>query len=116
MARKYDASKAADPSGTVVRELQRMRERYPDQLSIDYVVDEEGTFVDRKTISAITAKAPADKSGSGTGSKLLFVSGPEGFVSFLAGPKRWVDGEERQGRLGGILGQMGLTSWQVWKM
>jgi cytochrome-b5 reductase len=117
--RKNELFEATDhPPETVVRELQIMRQKYPDNLSIDYVVDEEGTFLDRKSISLITAKASRDMdiSGSGTGSKLLFVSGPEGFVSFLAGPKKWEDGDEKQGNLGGILGQMNLKGWQVWKM
>ena len=104
------------PTETVVRELQTMRSRHPDHLSVDYLVDEEGTFVDQKIISAFTGKATNYDLGSAWGSKLLFVSGPEGFVSFLAGPKKWEDGKEKQGSLGGIIGQMGLTGWQVWKM
>lgn len=95
----------------VVRELQLMRTRHPEHLSVDYLVDEERTFLDQKMISASTRRAAGDMS-----SKLLFVSGPEGFVSFFAGPKRWEDGQEKQGELGGVLGQMGLKGWQVWKM
>ena len=101
---------------TVVRELQALRSRYPDHLSVDYLVDEEGTFVDQKMISALTGKATKYEPGSASGSKLLLVSGPEGFVSFLAGPKRWEDGKEKQGNLGGIIGEIGLADWLVWKL
>lgn len=107
---------ATDRPMAMVRELQRLRHRYPEHLSIDYFVDEERTFLDQKTVSATTAQAAKDSAGNGMGSKLLFVSGPEGFVNFLAGPKRWEDGEEKQGDLGGVIGQVGLKGWQVWKM
>jgi cytochrome-b5 reductase len=103
------------PAEGIVRELQLMQARHPENLSVDYLVDEEGTFLDQKMISAITGKATGDPTVSGTGSKLLFVSGPEGFVSFIAGPKRWEDGVENQGELGGVIGRMSLKGWQVWK-
>lgn len=100
----------------VVQELEHMRSMHPDHLTIDYVVDEEGTFIDQKVISVATRKSSLDISRTSSTPNLLFVSGPEGFVNFLAGPKVWEDREEKQGRLGGLLGQTGLVNWRVWKM
>ncbi|KAK4199872.1 putative cytochrome c mitochondrial import factor CYC2 [Triangularia verruculosa] len=53
---------------------------------------------------------------------LLMVSGPEGFINHFAGPKYWADGKERQGPVGGVIGQLAkkypsLTSdWLVLKL
>ena len=56
------------------------------------------------------------------GKNLVLVSGPDGFIEAWAGAKRWVAGKERQGPLGGILGQMAardpqtFSQWQVLKL
>lgn len=100
-------------TGTVVRELQEMRRRYPDHLTVDYLVNEERTFLDQNMISTLMRKSAVENR---MGSKLLFVSGPEGFVNFLAGPKIWECGEEKQGELGGVISRMGLKDWKVWKL
>ncbi|KAI1491222.1 hypothetical protein F5X96DRAFT_488540 [Biscogniauxia mediterranea] len=51
---------------------------------------------------------------------LLCVSGPDGFVEAYAGPKRWRDGRETQGAVGGLLGRMMTTmmrdDWIVLKL
>ncbi|KAI1635278.1 hypothetical protein F4809DRAFT_614573 [Biscogniauxia mediterranea] len=52
---------------------------------------------------------------------LLCVSGPDGFVEAYAGPKRWRDGRETQGAVGGLLGRMMTTTtmmrdWIVLKL
>jgi len=106
-------------SGSIVRELQYLQMKYPDKLRVDYFVDEEGTAVDQKKLSALTKNNSPGKSGSVTtriDSKLLFVSGPEGFVNFLAGPKKWENGKETQGELCGLLKRLGLRDWKVWKL
>jgi len=50
------------------------------------------------------------------GPKLLFISGPEGFVNHFAGPKRWEDGKEGQGVVAGVIGKMKLRDWTIWKL
>ena len=105
--------------GYIVRELQKLQQRHPTKLTVDYVVDEEGTFLDQKQISALTKPDSVAKFGRVTtkiGSKLLFVSGPEGFINYFAGPKKWEDGKEGQGELGGVLRRMKLRDWKVWKL
>lgn len=48
----------------------------------------------------------SDACKCGEGRKLLFVSGPDGFVEYLAGAKRWAGGMELQGPLGGLVGEL----------
>jgi cytochrome-b5 reductase len=114
--RKRDDCVERGAAGTVVRELQEMQQRFPENLRVEYLVDEEGTFLDQKRISVVTQRARGGSAGAGVDPKLLFVSGPEGFVNFLAGPKRWEDGEEKQGNVGGVIKRMGLKGWKVWKL
>jgi cytochrome-b5 reductase len=108
-----------DTAGYIARELQALQKKYPDNLQVDYLVDDEGTFLDQKRISPLITTPSEVKFGPVTtriDSKLLFVSGPEGFVSYLAGPKRWDGGKEGQGELGGVLRRMGVRDWKIWKL
>lgn len=114
----HGAANTDRSEGTIVQELREFQERYPDNVRVDYLVDEEGKFLDQKTISRVTKREPEVKHqavSTTIGSKLMFVSGPEGFVNFLAGPKKYWDGKEVQGELGGLIGKMGIRDWKVWK-
>ncbi|TVY85977.1 Cytochrome c mitochondrial import factor, partial [Lachnellula willkommii] len=109
--------------GYIVRELQNLQRKYPGNLQVQYVVDEEGTALDQKRIAPLLGTPQADASTvkyspvtTRIDSKLLFVSGPEGFVEYLAGPKKWEGGKEGQGELGGVLRRMGIRDWKVWKL
>jgi len=102
----------------IVNELERLRLNHTDRLNIDYLVDEEGQFINHKKILSLLRNDP-QKYGAVTtsiDSKLIFISGPEGFVNFLAGPKRWEGGKETQGEIGGVIGRLGLSDWKVWKL
>ncbi|KAH8663938.1 hypothetical protein BX600DRAFT_287179 [Xylariales sp. PMI_506] len=55
------------------------------------------------------------------GRNLLCVSGPDGFIETLSGPKRWLGGKEIQGPVIGLLGAMkkldsSLDDWLVLKL
>ncbi|KAI6715320.1 hypothetical protein JHW43_002170 [Diplocarpon mali] len=109
----------AHKTGQIVQELEILQQRYPGQLSVEYLVDEEGKYLDQRRISSLMKVTTKDKGRAGTteiDSQLLFVSGPEGFISYIAGPKRWEYGREGQGELGGLLRQIGLKTWKVWKL
>ncbi|PNH58537.1 hypothetical protein VD0002_g8992 [Verticillium dahliae] len=56
--------------------------------------------------------------GAAPGKNLLVVSGPAGFVAALAGARPWRGGGQVQGRVGGVLGEMGglLRDWLVLKL
>ncbi|QIX01383.1 hypothetical protein AMS68_006900 [Peltaster fructicola] len=80
-------------------------------LKVDYFVDEEQCRIRPGTITRLLQSAQADNAD-----KLIFVSGPEGFINYWAGPKQFVNGREEQGKLGGALSRMNLQGWQVVKL
>ncbi|TVY16967.1 NADH-cytochrome b5 reductase 1, partial [Lachnellula arida] len=102
--------------GYIVRELQNLQRKYPQNLQVQYVVDEEGTALDQKRIAPLLNIPQSDARTvkyspvtTRIDSKLLFVSGPDGFVDYLAGPKKWEGGKEGQGELGGRFKTYGGT-------
>ena len=114
-----DPETLGGPPSPIVKELQNLQLKHPNHLHVDYLVDEEGTFLDRKKISQLTRTNSEVTAGVVTtriDSKLIFVSGPEGFVNYFAGPKVWEGGKEGQGSLDGVLGRMTLRGWRVYKL
>lgn len=100
----------------IVHQLQKMQQKYPESLHVNYVVDDEGTFIDQRMISQAmqpSFEARSELVAKESDTKLLFVSGPEGFINHFAGQKKW--GRE-QGELGGVLGRMGVRDWKVFKL
>ncbi|KAF2688535.1 hypothetical protein K458DRAFT_414278 [Lentithecium fluviatile CBS 122367] len=107
--------------GVIVRELEALKERsrvatqessVHQELSVQYYVDEEKTFIKPGDVAKrLHVNAPDEK-----GSRLILVSGPDGFIEHWAGKKLWVGGREVQGPLGGVLAQMDLKDWKVFKL
>lgn len=100
-------------------DLERLQQNYSGQFTIQYFVDEENTILTPKIISKFLNKIINSrnyKSRSGSTSSLLLVSGPEGFINFIAGPKEWVDNKHAQGGLGGALKNINLANWDIWKL
>lgn len=60
--------------------------------------------------------------GTPVGKNLLIVSGPDGFIEHYAGAKIWLGGQQTQGRVGGVAGQLQRQNptiaqdWLVLKM
>jgi ferredoxin-NADP reductase len=101
--------------GLIVRELDALKERFgaPSRgMTIQYYVDEEKTFMQARHVGERLAHGASEE----TGSKVIFVSGPDGFIEAWAGKKLWQNGREVQGPLGGILSQMDLKGWSVYKL
>ncbi|KAE8377890.1 putative cytochrome c mitochondrial import factor [Aspergillus bertholletiae] len=110
-----DSSKNTAPfSSLLVRELENLKAQYPGQVTVDYFVDEENTFIGKKAILDVAGStAPAEEPQK---RKMILVSGPEGFISYMAGPKLWAQGMELQGPLQGIIRELDLKDWAVWKL
>ncbi|KAL1972492.1 hypothetical protein VTN31DRAFT_6906 [Thermomyces dupontii] len=104
--------KPSDSEGVVVRELQALKAQYPGQITVDYFVDEEHTFITKKDIQSFTNSVAE----SGPSKKMIIISGPDGFVSYMAGPKMWAQGRELQGPVRGLFGELDLRGWAVWKL
>ena len=63
-----------------------------------------------------TTKCKCNGDGA-RGKNLFMISGPDGFVSAYVGPKVWAAGAERQGPLGGLVGELRKRdpkSWTDW--
>ena len=104
--------------GEIVKQLEDMRKLSNSpggfRLSIRYFVDEERSFIQRADIQR--AIQEADIGGADNSKGLILVSGPDGFVDHVAGAKMLHRGMEVQGAVGGLLGQLDLTAWDVWKL
>ncbi|KAF7591988.1 hypothetical protein BBP40_000835 [Aspergillus hancockii] len=101
-------------SSPIVKELEALKTQYPGQVTVDYFVDEENTFIGKEAILDF-AGSTCPSQGS-QNQKLILVSGPEGFIGYMAGPKVWAQGMELQGPLQGIIKDLDLKDWAVWKL
>lgn len=98
----------------IVRELETLKAQYPEQFTIEYFVDEKHRFIGKKSI--LDFAQTATPSPDARKRNLILVSGPEGFISYMAGPKLWAQGMELQGPLQGVIKELGLKDWAVWKL
>ncbi|RVX71394.1 hypothetical protein B0A52_04966 [Exophiala mesophila] len=93
------------PQGAMVQELESLKKRHPGQITVEYFVDEEGTFINETAVCNALGRLPSpspghDQShGPSKAERQLLISGPDGFISYLAGPKMWRNGVEEQGPL-----------------
>lgn len=111
-ATKPDLFPTSVNQGAIVRELQDLKSRYPGQITVDYFVDEENSFISTKAIKAhIDSVQPSSDT-----KKMIIISGPEGFINYMAGPKVWAHGYELQGPVKGIIQQLDLDNWEIWKL
>lgn len=85
-------------------------------LIVDYYVDEEGTFIHPSTIAKVVQLHTPQNTVDDSGTRLILVSGPDGFINYWAGPKQWENGREIQGPLGGVLSTLELYDWKVFKL
>lgn len=99
-------------SNAIVQQIEQMKKSRGTPLTVDYFVDDEGSFIQPNKVTAMLSPTETEKSGE----KLVFVSGPEGFLNYWAGPKQWQNGREVQGPLSGVLGQMKLDGWKIIKL
>jgi len=119
------APQAQADQNPIVHDLKALQTRYPGRISVTYFVDEENSRIDATTLSDALSNFVQPPTSSpdtaNTGSREIIISGPPGFIAYLAGPKIWQNGREEQGPLGGLLGaalpkQRGLGNVRVWKV
>lgn len=108
-------STAVAKKGKIVAQLEGLKRNGGGRMAIDYFVDEEGTLI-QPTDAMILARSSFSVDNAETGRKIMFVSGPEGFVKHWAGPKMWANGREVQGPLEGVLSTLDLKDWEVVKL
>ena len=112
-----DAARPSQPQTPLVEELEALKTRNPGQVEIDYFVDEEDSYVTesvlRRYLSSKEEQSDHDQSAR---KKIVLVSGPDGFVSYYAGPKFFRKGVEVQGPLAGLLQKIDPKGWEIWKL
>ncbi len=80
-----------------VRQLESLQTQYPTQLRVYYCIDEQGSFITQELLKRCLTQFTNSK-GAVDGhagdfpprrrhKNLILISGPEGFVTFLAGPR-----------------------------
>ena len=115
-------------TAVIVRDIQSLRQRYPGQFTIEYLVDEEGRSIDRDVLARYldaTArlqnltgemKRPSITARNQPRRNLVLVSGPEGFITALTGPRsRWSSASSRQedAPVGGLIGHFNLGNLRI---
>lgn len=79
--------------------------------------NQEGGFLDWAKLTLFWGRAQGDNPRNGrSGEKMVIVSGSDGFVEYIAGPKIIGNGAVSQGQVGGLLGQCNTEGWQVVKL
>jgi hypothetical protein len=109
-----ETAAAPQDKGLIVKELDALKANNTiavQGLKVQYYVDEENTFIQPEDLKKRMASTSQEK-----GSKLIIVSGPDGFIEHWAGRKIWAEGREVQGPLGGVLKGMDLGDWKVFKL
>ena len=101
----------------LIEEVESLRARHGGKVIVDYLIDEEGSYITETLLRTYLGGIDQTVNQDGTPrTKIILVSGPEGFVDAFAGPKRWQGGEEIQGPLGGLLKKIDPQGWQIWKL
>lgn len=101
----------------LVEEVESLRTRHEGKVIVDYLIDEEGSYITESLLRTYLSDVDQTLNQDGTPrTKLILVSGPEGFVEAFAGPKIWQDGREIQGSLGGLLKKIDPKGWEIWKL
>lgn len=109
----------AEKQGIIVKELEALKHQsqaHNQGLSVEYFVDDEKSFIEPANVARHLKISTQKDATPPKRSKVILVSGPDGFIEYWAGRKVWVAGREAQGPLGGILSQMDLRGWQVYKL
>ena len=130
---QLDTTISDEKRNPIVAELEALQREHPNRVELVYCVDEDRKGVQKsgnqgrsfstssfpsmlKTMLKGEAQVKYGAVTTRIDSKLIFVSGPEGFVTHFAGPKKWLDGKETQGELGGMFKKTGARDWKVWKL
>ncbi|KAK4690809.1 hypothetical protein P7C71_g6065, partial [Lecanoromycetidae sp. Uapishka_2] len=106
----------------LVEEVEALKSESAGKVTVDYLIDEESSYIDEGLLRTHLAKAAPSKriindgNDSVTSKRLILISGPEGFVNFYAGPKSMKGGKEIQGPLGGMLQKINPEGWEIWKL
>ncbi|KAL2443820.1 hypothetical protein ABEF95_013394 [Exophiala dermatitidis] len=93
--------------GLMVKELETLKKRYPGQVTVEYFVNAEDTWIDEDAVFRALARFEDKHFSIGSVAskeqRQILISGPPGFIAHLAGPKEWRNGREEQGTVSRIV-------------
>lgn len=116
---------------SIVNHLNALLATHDRNVQVIYFTDENKEHITPAILSSSLERVGAGNNRAPTtmntdSETQIIISGPEGFISYLAGPKVWKDGKEQQGPLGGVLagvlaererkkqgGEGGVKVWKV---
>ena len=114
---------SSQEKGAIVKELEALKTKYPGRISVEYFVNEEDRWIDEDAVSKALSRFDDKDFSAGTTTpqeqRQVLISGPAGFIAYLAGPKEWRNGREEQGGIGKILAHVISTNphnVKVWKI
>jgi len=122
MPRHSPETATSAEQGLIVRELEQLKEKYPGQVTVEYFVNEENTYIDNDAVFKALSRFDDrhfSESSPAQEQRQILISGPSGFISYLAGPKEWRGGKEEQGGVSKILAHaisMNPHNVKVWKI
>lgn len=105
------ATPISSEKGLIVQEIEALKQRYPDQVTVEYFVNTEDTWINEDAVVRALARFgdkqfssnSPPKSDTAVLQRQILISGPPGFIGQLAGPKEWRNGREEQGALGKVV-------------
>ncbi|KAK6368132.1 mitochondrial peripheral inner membrane protein [Exophiala oligosperma] len=124
-------SSGTDKRVAIVEELDALKRKYPGQVTVEYFVNAEDTWIDEDAVFRALSrfddkefsKGSTASAASGHGprqrERQILISGPPGFISYLAGPKEWRNGREEQGPVSRIIAHAiaknphDVTVWKI---
>jgi NAD(P)H-flavin reductase len=105
--------------GAIVEELEALKQRYPGQVTVEYFVNTEDTWIDEDAVARALSRFDESTPQASQERHQILISGPPGFIAHLAGPKEWRNGREEQGSVGRILARAiskNPHNVKVWKI
>lgn len=114
---------SSQEKGTIVQELEALKAKHPGHITVEYFVNEEDRWIDEDAVFKALSRFDDKDFSAGTTThheqRQVLISGPAGFITYLAGPKEWKNGREQQGGIGKILARVISTNphnVKVWKI
>ena len=104
---------------TLVQQLDTFRATSQDHFSVECFIDEENSFITEDVLRDHLKTQNTEQiytASRDSGTRLILISGPDGFVKHYTGPKAWKNGKEVQGPVGGVLKNLNTEGWVVHKL
>ena len=92
----------------IVDELEALVAAHPGQISVQYFVNDEDTWINARALDEALAMFDDLERDSMYAymereTRQIIISGPSGFITHIAGPKQWRRGREEQGEVSHLL-------------